>query len=109
MLSWSAFGQGEAFYVLSPDRQTVVLWSAVQYLREDIGKVNEALKEIAVALAETREALAEMRGRQNATTGVAAGVPASLAGVLVWWIRKSKKEEGKEHALDKPSEGKEKS
>lgn len=47
------------------------------------------------SLAETREALAEMRGeirgRQNATTGVAAGVPTGLAGLLAWWLRRNGK------------------
>lgn len=50
------------------------------------------------SLAETREALAEMRGemrgRQNVTTGVSAGVPTGLAGVLVWWLRRERKRKG---------------
>lgn len=47
------------------------------------------------ALADTRVELAEMRGewrgRQNATTGVAAGVPMGLAGVLAWWLRRERR------------------
>lgn len=40
---------------------------------------------------EFAEMRGEMRGRQNATTATAAGVPTGLAGLLAWWMRREKR------------------
>ena len=95
--SYTAWGQNGAFYLLPADRQIVVLWGAIEYLRADIKQIGAKLDTMAASLAETREEIAEMRGRQNAATGVAAGVPTTLAGILFWWLRRKngkKKDDG---------------
>jgi len=91
LLPYVGWGQGSAFHLLPEDRQIVVLWSAVEYLREDVGRMITKLDSISTALAETWEEIAEMRGRQSVSTGIAAGTPTGLAGLLFWWLRRKKK------------------
>lgn len=101
LLPCVGWGQGSAFHLLPEDRQIVVLWGAVEYLREDVGRMDAKLDSIAGALAETREELAEIRGRQSVSTGIAAGTPTGLAGILFWWLRRKEKN-GKKEVGDGP-------
>lgn len=71
----------------------------ISFFVRQIGDLRLALADMRGELTDTRVELAEMRGevrgRQNATTGVAAGVPTILAGLVAIWLRrkaKSKKE-----------------
>ena len=74
----TCYGQDERRY---GDNQMVYLMREIDFLRGDS-------KEIQNCLAETREEIAEMRGRQSVTTGVAAGTPTGLAALLFWWLRR---------------------
>ena len=68
-----------------------VLDSVVWWLCRELDRVESQLSMMNASLSETREELAEMRGRQNVTTGVAAGTPTGLAGLLFWWLRREKR------------------
>lgn len=63
------------------------------YLGRELDRLRDTMDTVASSLAEVREEIAEMRGRQSVTTGVAAGVPTSLAGLLLWWMKRKKREE----------------
>ena len=68
------------------DDQMVHLQKEIYRLQDKDERINDKITEV-------REEVAEMRGRQSVTTGVAAGVPVTLSGLLVWWVKRKKKEE----------------
>ncbi len=71
------------------------LSKGIESLDEQIESLESSLTDVRKELADTRVELAEMRGemrgRQNVTTGVAAGTPTGLAGLLVWWMRRERR------------------
>lgn len=95
-LSCTVYAQDSTFHLIPEGQRVYVLWSAVGYVVKEIDRVNEKLDAISTSLAESREALAEMRGRQAVATGTAAGIPTGLAGLLFWWLRRDKKRNGNE-------------
>lgn len=76
------------------DHRVSVLWITAGYLAERIDGLSTQLGGVSRDLASAREELAEMRGRQNVTTGVAAGTPTGLAGLLFWWLRRERRKKG---------------
>lgn len=74
----SCYGQDESRY---GDSQMVYLMREIDILRGHSEKIQDCL-------AETREEIAEMRGRQSVTTGIAAGTPTGLAALLFWWLKR---------------------
>lgn len=69
--------------------------SQMVYMMGEINRLRDKMDVMVDSLAGAREEIAEMRGRQRVTTGVAAGTPTGLAGLFAaWWFRREKKRNG---------------
>ena len=66
-----------------------ILIFAVYELLGDVYDLQVALTYAQEALAAVREDLAEQRGRSNAQTGMAAGIPSTIGAVILYILRRN--------------------